>query len=126
MKNDIVLPVTPEQFAGCFSAEDWGLLCTDEKFLAAIQAQDWDQAEVIAWAKFMKRDQAEISLMAEVRARHDRLHEAARQFVSVWAKATGKTGGKWKQSRQNHIRRLMKNGLASDYAAKMAGEAKLN
>lgn len=53
------------------------------------------------------------------------LHQEAQQLVYDWAMATGHTGQQHAQARQSRIRKVMKNGLDSDYARKLMREARI-
>lgn len=127
MKNLILDPVVARlQFAARFSYEDWSWLCTFEKFNQAVQAVELGVAEVIAHEKFAERDAVSPETLAEMDDRFHRQQEnniLIREFVTLWANQLGRNGKAWKQSRQNHIRRLMKHGLGSDYAMKMRMQA---
>jgi hypothetical protein len=111
------------QFRRRFSNEDWQTLCRNTKFLDAIEAGEIDLAEVIAWEILLSDLNRDSDVAAKLHAERERLHEAVRAFVFIWADKTDRAGRKWKQSRQNHIRRLMKLGLQSEYAKKMLAQA---
>ena len=116
---------TPDQlrFASQFPIEDWNFLCAVPDFNAALEDRELGVAEVIARTRLFARDQASIERGAIAMVSFDREHGAVAEFVSRWAMATGRTGRAHKQSRQAHIRKLVKHGLASGYAEKMKAEA---
>lgn len=110
-------------FALRFSDSDWTAICGRADFHAAIESADFDLAEVIARRELDRNLSALPSLAVCVDSTPE--HGAARAFVSAWAACVGKTGRAGKQSRQGHIRKLMRHGLGSDYARKMAAQAGL-
>lgn len=112
------------QFAARFNPDDWTELCRSQKFLDAVEALEFGLAEVIAWEILLKDLNANAEVSAKIHANQERLHESVRAFVSVWAAKTSRTGKGSKQSRQGHIRKLMKHGINSEYAQKMLDEAK--
>lgn len=124
MKNLILDPVVARlQFAARFSLEDWQWFCSFENFTKAVEDLELGIAEVISHEKFTERDEPVIRAGAAALSALEKQHELVREFVSLWAQQLGRTGRKWKQSRQNHIRRLMQHGLTSDYASKMRTQA---
>ncbi len=51
--------------------------------------------------------------------RYENVHALACEIVAAWAKANGRTGRKNAQTRQSKIRKIVKNGLDSEYARKI-------
>lgn len=114
--------MTAELFTSRFNQADWTALCAIPQFNEAVAAEDFALAEVIAWRQLTNNLNTPVNDWTEV-GKIERLHLACREFVAVWARRTGREGRGGKQSRQNHIRKLMKRGLNSDFARKMCLEA---
>lgn len=112
-----------ETFAKRFTAGEWFELCALANFNAAVMAGEWESAEVIAHEHLTRRWDDEIHRAAAGVAGWEARHQAARELVHQWAEATGRTGREHKQVRQSRIRRIVKHGLASEYARKIRAEA---
>lgn len=108
-----------KDFSSRFSFEDWSELCSLGDFTRAVEAGEFDRAEVIAHEHFQRRDEAGARVVLE----WERRHAEARALVAQWAAATGRTGGDHKQARQSRIRRIVKHGIDSDYARAIRAEA---
>lgn len=124
MKNGPSLPSSPLA-NGEISTEQHIELSTSPAYCRACEAGDWPLVRVIAFCFANKTLDADAQTGAEILIERERRHKAASDLVAIWARATGRTGGAHKQSRQNHIRRLLKRGISSDYARKMMLEAGL-
>lgn len=112
-------------FASRFSIDDWQMLLQIPGFDEAVAKGAFDEAEAIAWFELTKDMNRDAISAAEAYCARIKEHAAVCDFVRIWAAKTNRVGGKGKQSRQNHIRKLMKHGLKSEYARKMAVEAGL-
>jgi hypothetical protein len=113
-----------EAFAARFSGDDWAWLVNlpDGKFWNLVEDGDFEGAEIMAECLLANRNMPATWAAAEAQERWEKMHQAAREMVARWARATGRTGGAHKQARQARIRGLMKNGLESAYAARLKAE----
>ena len=116
-------------FMAQFGQLDWVDFCGTPGFSEAWEAGEIARASVIAHGVLVRKNRLDKEPTAEQWAKissniqeQGRLHDAARSLVAQWARATGRTGKSHKQARQSRIRKLVKNGMQSDYAKRLKAE----